>query len=163
MVLTSPTTLTPAMLYSSSGLPVTLGSLTSSVCTVAGRVVTPVATGPCTLVGRQAGSARYLPASAARSLRASVPVPSITRVSPSTGLTTGERPRVTVTGAGFAAGAIVRFGSAAATAVTLLSATSINVTAPPHARGAVTVSVTNTNGKSASKPNAFTYLTSKYP
>lgn len=39
----------------SSGLPVTLESLTPGVCTVSGLDITPVAQGECTIVARQAG------------------------------------------------------------------------------------------------------------
>jgi len=43
----------------SSGLPVSFSSGTSSVCTVAGSVVTTAAAGPCTITASQGGSARY--------------------------------------------------------------------------------------------------------
>jgi len=43
----------------SSGLTVSFSSDTSSVCTVAGSVVTTVAAGPCTITASQGGSARY--------------------------------------------------------------------------------------------------------
>jgi len=47
---------------SSSGLPVSIGSLTTSVCTVSSNVVTPVAVGSCTMRASQAGNASYAPA-----------------------------------------------------------------------------------------------------
>ena len=43
----------------SSGLPVTLSSLTPTVCTVTSNSVTPVTPGVCTLAANQAGSAVY--------------------------------------------------------------------------------------------------------
>jgi hypothetical protein len=43
----------------SSGLTVSFSSDTSSVCTVAGSVVTTVTAGPCTITASQGGSARY--------------------------------------------------------------------------------------------------------
>lgn len=46
----------------SSGLPVTLSSLTPSVCSVTGNVVTVLARGTCTLQATQAGDATYAPA-----------------------------------------------------------------------------------------------------
>src|SRR6185312_13480292 len=46
----------------SSGLPVTLTSLTSSVCTISGNVVTGVALGTCTIAGNQAGDSSHAPA-----------------------------------------------------------------------------------------------------
>ena len=56
---TPPFTLSPT---SSSGLSVTLGSLTPSTCTVSGNVVTLVAAGSCTIRASQAGNASYAPA-----------------------------------------------------------------------------------------------------
>jgi len=46
----------------SSGLPVTLTSLTPAVCTVAGPAVTPVAAGTCTLEASQPGGPTHAPA-----------------------------------------------------------------------------------------------------
>jgi hypothetical protein len=43
----------------SSGLPVTFSSLTTSVCTVAGNVVTPLAAATCTITADQPGDATY--------------------------------------------------------------------------------------------------------
>jgi hypothetical protein len=45
-----------------SGLPVTVASQTSSVCSVNGTTVTLIALGTCTLQATQAGNANYLPA-----------------------------------------------------------------------------------------------------
>lgn len=45
-----------------SGLPVTLVSLTQSVCTVANSTVTLVGTGACNLVASQSGNAVFNPA-----------------------------------------------------------------------------------------------------
>ena len=47
----------------SSGLAVTVISLTSSVCTISGNVVTHIATGTCQLYATQAGNGTYGPAS----------------------------------------------------------------------------------------------------
>ena len=46
----------------SSGLPVTLSSLTPSVCSVAGTTVRPLATGTCSLEATQGGDANWQPA-----------------------------------------------------------------------------------------------------
>jgi hypothetical protein len=46
----------------SSGLAVTLSSLTPATCTVAGNTATFVAAGPCTIAADQAGNAAYLAA-----------------------------------------------------------------------------------------------------
>jgi hypothetical protein len=48
----------------SSGLPVTLSSLTPAVCTIAGNTVTAVAQGTCTIRASQAGNATFAPATA---------------------------------------------------------------------------------------------------
>ena len=50
---------------SSSGLPVTFTSLTTGVCSVAGAIVTLLATGTCTIAANQAGNAIYAPAAQA--------------------------------------------------------------------------------------------------
>lgn len=46
----------------SSGLPVTLASTTTGVCTVTGSTITPVAAGTCTVTADQAGNALWDPA-----------------------------------------------------------------------------------------------------
>lgn len=45
-----------------SGLPVTLSSQTSSVCTISGNTVTAVALGSCTIAANQAGNGSFNPA-----------------------------------------------------------------------------------------------------
>jgi hypothetical protein len=72
--------------------------------------------------------------------------PKVTHLTPSTGPTSGGT-RVTVHGSGFAAGAVVRFGTRAATHVSVVSATEVIVTAPPGS-GTVHVTVTSTGGRS---------------
>jgi hypothetical protein len=47
---------------SSSGLPVTLSSLTPSICSVSGSTVTAISVGTCTIAANQAGDAYYYPA-----------------------------------------------------------------------------------------------------
>jgi len=59
--------------------------------------------------------------------------PTVTALSPASGTHAGTT-AVTITGGGFAQGATVRFGGAAATNVTFVSATSITATAPAGAR-----------------------------
>ena len=46
----------------SSGLPVTVMSQTTSVCSVSGTTVTPLTVGTCTLIASQAGNSTYAPA-----------------------------------------------------------------------------------------------------
>jgi hypothetical protein len=81
---------------------------------------------------------------------------SVTSISPTLGRTTGGT-KVTIAGNGFQSGAAVSFGGSAATNVTVVSATSITATTPPHATGTVSVTVTNPNGQSATLVNGYTY------
>src|SRR6476620_9860893 len=59
-MLQSPLTVSPT---ATSGLPVTLTSSTTSVCTVSGYTITLVSAGTCTITASQPGNADYLPAS----------------------------------------------------------------------------------------------------
>ena len=52
----------PILTSASSGLPVTLSSNTSGICTVAGLVISVVNTGTCSITASQAGNASYEPA-----------------------------------------------------------------------------------------------------
>ena len=88
-------------------------------------------------------------------LVSSVPAPTITSLSPATGSTAGGT-SVTLTGANYASGASVTFGAAAATNVSVVSATQITCLAPAHAAGVVDVTVT-VNGISNSLLGGFTY------
>lgn len=77
------------------------------------------------------------------------PAPSITSVSPSSGPVAGGTV-VTISGANFASGTKVNFGSTAASSVTFVSSTSLQATTPPvGAAGNVNVTVTNPDGQSA--------------
>ncbi len=64
---------------------------------------------------------------------------------------------VTINGAGFVLGTTVLFGATPATVTTQLPGTLI-VTSPVHALGPVSVTVTNPDLTSVTKPNAFTYV-----
>jgi Concanavalin A-like lectin/glucanases superfamily/Chitobiase/beta-hexosaminidase C-terminal domain/IPT/TIG domain/Fibronectin type III domain len=88
----------------------------------------------------------------------STPGPTVTSVSPVSGATGGGT-AVTITGTNFVSGATVTFGSAAATNVAVLNATTITATAPAGSAGAATVTVTNPGGQSGSLSNGFTYVT----
>lgn len=85
--------------------------------------------------------------------------PTITSVSPSSGSTLGGTP-VAITGTGFALGATVVFDTGiAATSVVVVSSTSITCVTPADTTaGAVSVTVTNSNGLSGSITNAYTYI-----
>ena len=78
--------------------------------------------------------------------------PTITKVTPGAGPTTGAT-TVTLTGTGFVSGATtVTFGGTVipAGSVTFVSSTQIKVSSPSHAAGTVTVKATTTGGTSAS-------------
>src|SRR5262249_3440062 len=76
------------------------------------------------------------------------PVPTVTAVSPSTGTSAGGVV-VTVTGTNFTGASAVNFGSTAATCFTVLSDTSLTVTAPPITAGTYDITVTTPSGTSA--------------
>jgi acid phosphatase len=82
--------------------------------------------------------------------------PAVSTVSPTSGPTSGGT-QITITGTGFAAGATVTVGGTAAGGVVVSNSTTITATTPAHSAGTVDVIVTNSNGQSGSKANAFTY------
>ena len=84
----------------------------------------------------------------------SVPQPSITSLSPNSGLTSGGI-LVTVTGTNFLPGATVQFGANTAVTATFISGNQLTVTDPANPVGTVTVIVANTNG--AYCTSTFTY------
>src|SRR5438128_1236024 len=87
------------------------------------------------------------------------PAPTVSAISPSSGTSSGGT-AVTVTGAGFAAGATVSLGGTAATNVTVASRTSLTATTAAHAAGAVDVVVTNSDGRSGTLTGGYTYTNS---
>jgi hypothetical protein len=103
-------------------------------------------------VGKAAAQAvtRSLTAGAAQALSLT-----ISSISPKTGPEAGGT-QVTITGAGFIAGATVTFDGASAT-VSNVTSTSITATTPAHAKGLVDVVVKNSNGQTATLPQSFTY------
>ena len=80
--------------------------------------------------------------------------PTVTSVSPNNGPVAGGT-AVTITGTNFAAGATVTLGGTAATNVVVASSTTITATTPAHAAGAVTATVTNSNGLSGNLASGF--------
>jgi streptogramin lyase len=82
--------------------------------------------------------------------------PEIYTVSPTAGPTSGGN-TVVITGAGFASGARVNFGTTASTLVTFVSATKLKARAPAHAAGVVSVTVKNPAGPSATANSAYRY------
>jgi large repetitive protein len=84
--------------------------------------------------------------------------PSVTSVSPNSGLASGGTV-VTINGSGFTNGSTVDFGTTAATSVTFVSATQITATAPAGTAGALNITVTTAGETSAtSSSDQFTYL-----
>ena len=87
-----------------------------------------------------------------------LPVPTVTGVSPATGVTTGGTV-VALTGTGFTGVSAVSFGGVPATSFTVNSATSITAMAPPGAVGTVNITVAASGGTSATAAaNQFTYV-----
>ena len=82
--------------------------------------------------------------------------PIVTSVSPNSGRAAGGT-AVTITGSNFVSGAMVKFGGAAATSVSVASGTKITAITPPHKQGGVSVLVTNPDGKSGTLAAGFTY------
>ncbi len=85
-----------------------------------------------------------------------VSAPTISAVAPNTGSTAGGTP-ITVAGTGFAAVATLTLGGVPATSVVVTSPTTITAVTGPHATGAVAAVVTNPDGGSATRANAFFY------
>ncbi|MCA0293754.1 MAG: IPT/TIG domain-containing protein [Actinobacteria bacterium] len=90
-------------------------------------------------------------------------VPKVTAVSPSAGLTIGGT-RVTVTGKHFADGIAVLFGGVPGTSVKVVSSTTVKVTTPAHAVGAVDVRAINRYGMSTASADArYTFAAAAAP
>ena len=83
------------------------------------------------------------------------PGPTVSSFSPAVGPVTGGTD-ITITGANYQAGAIVRFGSAPG-AILSRTATRMVVRTPAQAKGTVALTVVNPDGKGVQVPNAFTY------
>jgi hypothetical protein len=86
--------------------------------------------------------------------------PTLTSVTPNHGPIAGGN-TVTLTGTNLTGATAVKFGSAAATDVTVVSATSVTAKAPSGAAGPTTVSVTTPGGTSGTQP--YTYDTPATP
>lgn len=83
----------------------------------------------------------------------------VTGISPAIGSREGGTP-VTITGEGFVAGVIVRFGEASAREVVVVSRTMVTAVTPPGQGGAVDVEVLHpTSGNSAALTDGFVYAT----
>ncbi len=95
---------------------------------------------------------------------ARVPVmsPSITSITPTLGTTDGGT-AVTLYGYNFIAGAQVSFDGVLATNVTVADNTRLTGSTPAHAAGAVSIVVTNNDGRNGTLPNGFTYTAPPKP
>jgi IPT/TIG domain/Cep192 domain 4 len=85
------------------------------------------------------------------------PAPTISSVSPTSGTIAGGT-TVTISGTSFQSGAKVALGAILATSVTVISSTQIQAVTPGQSAGTVGVTVTNSDGGTATLANAFTYL-----
>ena len=83
-------------------------------------------------------------------------------VAPSFGPTTGGT-AVTITGSGFAAGATVMFGAAAATDIAVVDGATMTVMTPPSTSGWVDVVIAVPGGGTFSLPGGFTYADEPAP
>ncbi len=117
--------------------------------------VTNTITGSYTLVENT--SADTTPTTSAGFSIVAPPAPSVTSISPNTGLTAGGT-SVTVTGTGFTNSATVSFGAISASSVVVVSSTQITVPSPAQAAGVVNVEVSTIGGTSpAVSADQFTY------
>ncbi len=74
------------------------------------------------------------------------------------GCSAGGTP-ITITGAGFAAGAAVTVGGVSATSIVVVSSTRITCISPAHADGLVNIVITNTDATTVTVTGGFKYLT----
>lgn len=94
----------------------------------------------------------------AQVVQLAVPGPTVTSISPVSGSPAGGT-SVTITGTGFTGATAARFGGTVATSFTVVSSTSITVTAPAGSAGVVDITVTTAAGTSAtSSADQFTYI-----
>ncbi len=94
----------------------------------------------------------------------SIPVPSVTGISPSSGPTTGGT-SVTITGSNFSGATSVHFGTSAANSFTVLSPSEITAVSPAQSAGTQYISVTTPGGSSTSQgaASAFTFTSPPPP
>ncbi|MDR3593934.1 IPT/TIG domain-containing protein [Clostridium sp.] len=91
------------------------------------------------------------------SLTVNTAAPTVTAVSPASGIITGGN-TVTITGTGFTGATAVNFGSTAATSFNVVSDTEITATVPAGSAGAVDITVTTASGTSStSSADKYTY------
>jgi hypothetical protein len=84
-----------------------------------------------------------------------VAAPSISKITPPSGPTTGST-TVTITGSGFTATSVVQFGATVAASYTITSSTTIKAVTKPHAAASVAVKVATVGG-TATAPSNYTF------
>jgi len=98
----------------------------------------------------------YVGLSEVRFEGSATPAPTVTAISPTSGITAGGT-SVTITGTDFTGATAVTIGGAAATGVTVNSATQITATTPAGSAGTASVLVTTPGGTNAAN-SLFTYV-----
>ena len=121
-------------------------TITGTTQAHAAGIVDVVVTNPDAQTGACAGCFKYDPAAA----------PTVASISPPNGSSAGGT-AVTVTGAGFQAGATASIGGLALTGVSWVDATTITGTTRAHAAGIVDVVVTNPDAQTGACAGCFTY------
>ena len=149
----------------STGTPVSVLSSTSILVTTPPGIVGATNV----VVVNPDGQSGALKSGSAHPYTYSGTAPSITSVSPATGPSLGGT-TVTITGAGFLAGAKVAFAASGelspptgTSVVVSADGTQITAKTPAHAAGQVDVVVTNQGGGKATRTNAFTFSAAPAP
>jgi hypothetical protein len=106
-----------------------------------------------------AGCAGLAPSSKITPATSPTAVLAISGIAPSNGSTSGGT-AVIISGSNFQPGAGVQFGSSSATAVQVANSTQIRAVVPPESKGSVAVTVSNSDGETATDANAFTFVSS---
>ena len=129
---------------------------TGETCTTTYTSSSTVGSYPTTCSGGSAPG--YVVSYAAGVITVVHPAPTVTSVSPSDGPSAGGT-SITITGTGFRAGATVDMGGTPCTSVTVVSATSVTCTTPARNGGGANVVVTNSDARSGTLANGFTFVT----
>lgn len=86
-----------------------------------------------------------------------LPAPRVDAVDPVEGSAAGGTP-VTITGSNFRTGATMSIGGVAATAVSVVSSSTITAVTPLHAEGLANITITNSDNQSHTLAGAFNYI-----
>jgi hypothetical protein len=137
-----------------AGGTITAGTGTNSITYTAGAV------GTLTLNVTVTTSAGCSDAKSAN-VNVIIPPVTVTSISPTGGSIAGST-SVTINGTGFLSGASVTFGGAAATNIVIVSPLKITAKTPPHALGAVNVTVTNLDATTWTLTNGYLYKAQQF-